>query len=481
MDKKVRELLKYKDENVVQFNLVNTTNQNQFVDLFNTDNLNIVPTTLNYIFPPNTSTGTFGLGTYQRLATNTSNGNLYAVVGSTTVNIFDTNNNNIPLPNLILPTPVSMLVYNSINNTFYFFDGLNGLIYVVDANTNLIITTLPYAGGISDAVFVSSKNSIYADTLLGTMEIDCVLNTITNLPLVAYTSYSYNPIVNQLYGVQSFTNTFDVIDPISNIVVQSISSALASVITTNININTPFVYVANGVTGDVSVYNWNTSYSLVTLLSPSIGVLGRGIYDSVTNNVYFGSNTGNIVAINGNNTFQTSFVALSILPNIALNQNQNSIYLASPFTNNINQVTTIGVTLSNFYISGSSNYNTFVNNLNNEPIFIQMIRLVVQNQEQLYNQIQFTKIDSNGNQLFTPEFPIVRIDTEQEQGNIATIELNDIVFDGRTYINQYQLNPLQTISVEIYYKQLDLNSASNKYPILFKPKVQLIEYIKGNK
>ena len=146
--------------------------------------------------------------------------------------------------------------------------------------------------------------------------------------------------------------------------------------------------------------------------------------------------------------------------------------------NTITQITTVGITLTPYYVSGSANYNAFVNNLNSEPVAIQMIRLFVQNQEQLYNQFQLTKIDSDGNQIFLPDFPINKIDTNQEQGNISEIELKDVVFDGRTYINQYQLNAYESISFEIYYKQLDLTSATPTFPIFFKPKVQLKEYIK---
>jgi hypothetical protein len=147
--------------------------------------------------------------------------------------------------------------------------------------------------------------------------------------------------------------------------------------------------------------------------------------------------------------------------------------------NQIVQVTTLGITSTPYYISGSANYNSFVNSLNGEPIEIQMIRLLVENQVQLYNQLQLTKIDSSGNQIFLPDFPINKIDTMQEQGNISEIELNDIVFDGRTYINQYQLNGNESISFEIYYTQLDRLSATPTYPIFFKPKVQLKEYIKN--
>jgi hypothetical protein len=135
-------------------------------------------------------------------------------------------------------------------------------------------------------------------------------------------------------------------------------------------------------------------------------------------------------------------------------------------------------TATPFFIGGSTNYNTFVNNLNFEPIFVDEIRILTQNQTQLYNQVQFTKIDSNGNQIFFPEFPITKVDSYQQQGNIAGLQLNGLVFDGRTYINQYVINANQIVSFEIYYKQLDRFSATPTYPIFFKDKIQLKEYIR---
>lgn len=136
-------------------------------------------------------------------------------------------------------------------------------------------------------------------------------------------------------------------------------------------------------------------------------------------------------------------------------------------------------TLTNSSVfSGSTDYNFFVKSLNNEPIFVYLFRLFTINQAQLYNQVQIAKIDSNGNQLFFPEFPITKVDSNQQQGNIANIELNGLVLDGRTYINQYAVDFEETVTLEVYYKKLNLNSASNSYPIFFKPKIQLLDYLK---
>ena len=136
-------------------------------------------------------------------------------------------------------------------------------------------------------------------------------------------------------------------------------------------------------------------------------------------------------------------------------------------------------TATPFFIGGSTNYNTFVNSLNYEPIFVDEIRILTQNLTQLNNQVQFTKIDSNGNQVFFPEFPINKIDVDQNN-NIANIILDGMVFDGRTYINQYVINANQIVSFEIYYKQLELFSASYSFPIMFKSKVSLKKYIEDN-
>ena len=162
---------------------------------------------------------------------------------------------------------------------------------------------------------------------------------------------------------------------------------------------------------------------------------------------------------------------------LLFNPYNNQLGVISNGTSIFEVFTTANLYSVPYFITGSSNYNAFVNNLNNEPIFIQMIRLLVQNQNQLTNQLQLTTIDSNGNQIFMPNFPINEVSAYQQQGNIGEITLKDIVFDGRTYINQYQLNPYESLSFEIYYKQLDLTTASVTLPMFFKNKIPLKEYI----
>lgn len=476
MEENIQKILNEKDENVVQFNIANTTPNDISIDLFNLDTLISTPTTLTYSSLPNTLISSFGNAlAYQFGAINTNNGYLYFLDGTTNVDVFDTNNNNAFLFSITLPNFSNTVVYNSNDNTLYFVSSLASIIYVYDGSTNLQIATIPFGGGSNTAIYIPTTNTIYLSDFAGTDVIDCNTNTISFGLIISYDDFVFNPTNGLVYATEGIFNVYDTIDPLINTVIQSIPFPSSS-IGNNPNPLTPFNYITDTI-GDVYIFNWSTGNTLVTSFSPSIGNLGFSVYDPMTNNVYFGSNSGNILIVNGANTFQTSFISLSLLFEPYLSPSTNSIFFGSPFTNSIVQVTTTGIATSNFYISGSTNYNTFVNSLNNEPIFIGEIRILTQNLTQLNNQVQFTKIDSSGNQIFFPEFPINKIDIDQNN-NIAELKLNGLVFDGRTYINKYVINPNQVVSFEIYYKQLDRLSATPTFPIFFKPKVQLKEYIK---
>jgi hypothetical protein len=288
---------------------------------------------------------------------------------------------------------------------------------------------------------VTPSNEIYYfdNTLNLLQKIDCSTNTIVPINLSLPNLFTSNglPYYNgYLYVYSNSTNIIDIVDTNTDTFFNSIT--IPAIYTFN-----PLYSAINPITNQLFItdFNLNRQFAVIdlptnTLVSVNtlsgIGGTYGVIYNSLTNSMYISGSLFSVVT-----------------------------FTASPF-----------------FIGGSTNYNTFVNNLNFEPIFIEEIRILTQNQTQLYNQVQFTKIDSNGNQIFFPEFPITKVDSYQQQGNIAGLQLNGLVFDGRTYINQYVINPNQIVSFEIYYKQLDRFSATPTYPIFFKPKVQLKEYIR---
>jgi YVTN family beta-propeller protein len=486
MEKKIQKLLDNKYENLVQFNVANTTSNPIFVDLFNTSDLSVIPNTSTYIYPPNTIFNSFGtpigLDTFQDLANNPITGDVYASFGSSNVQKYDSNGVLISTLNILGSIAISRINYNSNNNNLYASDNANGDIYVINCNTFTLITTITTSfTGVFISSFDSVNNSIYyTNNTTSILSVNCNTNTSITIgsPYIFNLNFvEYNSINNQLY-IGTSVNSCVIYDISTTTFSPPILSFPTSTRTFNYNYFNNFMYVGSLSTSDVYVIDCNTNTIISTINIGGILPL-LFAFDYNLNNFYISSFTNNVALINCNsNTLVNTITNPSPSIGIVYSNINNSIYFVSQGTNDIQQITTTGITTTSYYISGSANYNAFVNNLNSEPVQIQMIRLLVQNQEQLYNQFQLTKIDSDGNQIFLPDFPINKIDTNQEQGNISEIELKDVIFDGRTYINQYQLNAYESISFEIYYKQLDLTSATLTLPIFFKPKVQLKEYIK---
>jgi hypothetical protein len=263
-----------------------------------------------------------------------------------------------------------------------------------------------------------------------------------------------------------------------NIVLPSIILPLGKIPSIFYNSINNLIYVSDENSNIISVVNTldDTYFTSITL---NIGVLSFFIdLNPITNQIFISDISGigakqySVIDCTTNTLISTNTLSGSgDTYGVIYNPLTDSMYISGSL------FSVVTFTATPFFIGGSTNYNTFVNNLNFEPIFIDEIRILTQNLTQLTNQVQFTKIDSNGNQIFFPEFPINKIDVDQNN-NIAGLQLNGLVFDGRTYINQYVINPNQIVSFEIYYKQLNRFSASPTLPIFFKDKIQLKDYIK---
>jgi len=339
------------------------------------------------------------------------------------------------------------LSFNANNNCMYILDNIALVVNVLDCITNLIVATIPIPNLSLSLSNLTTSNFIYifdeSTSLL--QKIDCSTNTLIlinlSLPNILnnVNSITFNSANQLLYVISGSVNIVDVVDTTTDTFLTSIT--IVSPTTFN-----PFYSAINPVTNQLFLTRINAPFPK-----------SYAIIDCTTNTFV---SVNNLSAVGGQTV------------GVIYNPITNSMYVSG----SVFSVTTF--TATPFFISGSSNYNTFVNNLNFEPIFVDEIRLVTTTQAQLYNQVQFTKIDSNGNQIFFGEFPITKVDSFQGQGNIAGLKLNGLVFDGRTYIYQYVINPNEIVSFEIYYKQLDRFTATITYPIFFKPKIQLKDYIR---
>jgi hypothetical protein len=169
------------------------------------------------------------------------------------------------------------------------------------------------------------------------------------------------------------------------------------------------------------------------------------------------------------------FVALSSIATSVYSATQNSVYFVTTSLNTITQLTTIGVTTTSYYVSGSSNYNLFLQSLGYEPIKVDYVR-VIANQTQLANNVAIYKIDSSGKSNQVPNFPILGVNAWQDQGNISLIKFKDLILDGRTYISQYVINANQSVTLQLFYSQFDLNSFKNILDAIMPIKVPLKEF-----
>lgn len=489
MEKRVKKILKNKYENVVQFNIVNTTpNPTSFNLLDTSESLSSIPSSPTYVTPPNTIYNSFGVSpsNFLTVQINTITGDIIACDGSDLIFFFDKNFSLITVISTLIGASINVITYNTNNNNLYAVDTISGRYFVINCSSfSLIYSSLPMGNvNQNNASFNSNANVIYyASGINGFYIFNCNTNiesvfTSVSLSLGIF-SVEYNSVNNTLYLSESSTNKIF----IYNVATNSLSS-------TTIICPTPkkflgynqlnnFMYVG-AITDNVYIINCNSNTIIGTInLNGSIPFLFA--LDTLGNNFYITSfiPTLNISKINCTlNSLTDSITTLVPSIGIAFNVLINSV-IFSDYGLSLRAITTTGITLQPFYITGSSNYNAFVNNLNNEPIEIQLLKIFTQNEAQLTNQFQLTTIDSNGNQIFFPYFPINKIDKMQSQ-NIADLNFNNIIFDGRTFLNNYVLNGNETISIEIYYKQLDIFSATTSYPIFFKPKTQLKEYIKSN-
>ena len=487
MESKIAKLLENKYENVVQFNVTNTTSSPIYIDLFNTSQgLSNIPSTPTYIYPPNSVVTTYGSGVYN-FSIVSNIGFLYAIkISSNELDIYDLNNTLVTT--LTIGINLDSLVYNYNDNTLYITDSGANLIYIVDCNTNTVLTSISTPFGFGWGVYNGLNNSIYYSAgSSGLHIVNCDTNTVSvsfALPPTFSTifyialdddnNYLYmtdNGVVNAIGVFDCTSNTY-----LSNITIPSILAG--GFLTLNQQTNTLYISQSDIGIIDCTTNTFISSISLTASILPSFACV-----DTLNNQIYFACQDGSTLLLNGttNSIVLNDSIATAPLIYCVFNPITNSVIYNYLSASTLLQFTTIGITTSSYYISGSSNYNFFLNNLNAEPIIVQMIRIFVGNQEQLYNQFQLTKIDSDGNQIFLPDFPINQVSSFQQQGNISELKLEDVVFDGRTYINQYKLNANETISMEIiYYIQIDRFSATPDYPLLFKPKIQLKEYLKLN-
>ncbi len=112
---------------------------------------------------------------------------------------------------------------------------------------------------------------------------------------------------------------------------------------------------------------------------------------------------------------------------------------------------------SSFYITSPYNYNSLLVDVQNNPMMIRRIEMIVQNQNQFNQAFNIMKRDANGNQIILPRLPNIELSVNQIQPNIASLDFSDreLILDDNTMFSQYTFEPNSYIRMLLFYKQLN--------------------------
>ena len=468
-----RKLKEFGDEYfLTEFDIVNPTSAPVTYDLFNSNTLNLIPTTQSLPTVPSTLNTLYNLSSSVGLAINTTNNTLYASVDTNLVRVFDLNTNTL-ITTLTFPVDANGLVYNSIDNTVYVIANTGG-ISVIDCNTNTITVNITLAFGVNINVnaiaFNPADNAIHIVTIdLFTnyyiSKIDCVTNTLVGDALISdepdYITYCptnnsiYAPAAaNSVFVVDCSTNTLTTTISVSTNPVQSAYNTLSNKM--YVTCKSGFLDIIDCATNTVvdSVdMSFTTARTLIT-------------YNSLLNIMTVTTfNNNQIINVDcATNTVSPNPSSPYILPSlIVYNASNNSNVLYGFDGNDVLIVQTS--TQASSYILGSYNYNQFLQDIKNNPCLVRIAMLYSENPNNL-NQVFFDTVrDANGEITYRPQTPSLQVSANQFQASVAKVQYGKkgFVLNQESSWSNFVVQPLSSVRVILLQKQFNLISMlSNK-------------------
>jgi len=482
--------------NLVQFTLNNSSASPISVDFGNNFPLQNIPTSPN-LLPANSSVNSFNSGGQNfNSAINPNNYTIYVANSTNDVVVFDISGINPTIFINIGEAQVN-IIYVPLNNCMYVAGGSSSNTYVIDCSTNTIIATI-LGADINFAMFLNPNNNILYGTG-GSNNNVFTINVITNTLDSVITGFNVptgitiNLTSNLAYVVNTANDIISIINCNTNTVLGNIISLTPASQPQNIiyNTNNNLLYVSNGSTSSVSVCNPTTNTLLfdVTLTPATQPLIPFGLALNTTTNELFITSQGtdeqySIFDCNTNSFVQTILIQSGIdsLNGIIFNTESQILYISGQFSNTVYGYNSVNTPQNQYFVTGSVDYNFFIQNLAYEPIKVEYIRMStindssIKSQLPFYNTMEMVQISATGQSKTYANLPISRIDVMESQ-NIVLLPFKLLIMDGRTYLSNYVLNPYSQVTFDIYFSQLNRGTIEF-YPHLFEPKKQLKDYIK---
>jgi len=480
--------------NLVQFTLNNSSASPISVDFGDNFTLVNTPTSANFL-PANNNVSTFFSGGKNiNSALNTNNYTLYIATNTNNVVVYSIATNST-ITTINIGEPQAGILYVPLTNTIYVSSSISSNTFVIDCSSNTLIATIVGADIGFGMAFNPNNNFLYGVGALSVFVINVVTNTIEANILGFNTAFgiSINTDNNLAYVTNSGSDNIFIINCSNNLLLPTIialnpASAPASIV---YNQNNNLIYVANFGTSSVSVCNPNTNTLLfdVALIPNTQPLLPYDlVLNNLTNELFITSN-GNeeqysIFDCNSNTFLETILIGSStnILNGIIINPDSAILYIAGSDSNNLYGYNSVNTPQNPYFVTGSVDYNFFIQNLAYEPIKVEYIRMStinssIQAQKPFYNTMEMVQISATGLSKTYANLPISRLDVWESQ-NIVLLPFKNLIMDGRTYLSNYVINPYSQVTFDIYFSQLNRGTIEF-YPHLFEPKKQLKDYIKA--
>jgi hypothetical protein len=468
---------------LMAFTLVNPTNTDISIDLFdpqvaNTVNIPTSPSP-SLIAPPSI---------YSYSTTISFNNN--------TCVVYDTNNSKLWSANYLIPIA---LIYNEITNSLtattmvsqnfpssvsfsatsnkVIYGGLNNILTILDATTEVIITNLALVGfsSVNSIVWNSIKNTWYvARSAKQVDEIDCVTNTlVATILLSGFASpqkIAFDVLTNKIYvtdgssplGVD--TNEIFEIDCVTNTVLSVISTAGFVSRPTGIAIKyvsgVPTLIVGSSgvVSLNIAKYNLNTStFTTISSIYYATTIFSHTPSDVIYAFSWLGGFNGQILLIDVNTNSiinNISFLQGTKDASFAYNPSSNTIYVSSfqpIFGMNI---------LSpppSLYISGDSDINQIVRDGFYSPYWIRRLYFYSSNTENFNQNFFLLTKDANGNLCEVPQVPSLSVATAQFQAGIGMVDYpnKEFILGINQWLKELKVVANSELSLILVYQQLE--------------------------
>jgi YVTN family beta-propeller protein len=458
----------------LQFDIVNTTSVSQSLNLFELGSLTTIPTTLTFSNNPLTQFAILVVTAPTDAIHNPTNGD-YFIASNTTGNVlaYDLNDNLIATIVTGGSGGSTSISYCSVNNSIYVTNQGANTIFVINCSTYTLTTTIAgFIASPTSIVYNSIKNTMYVG-LSGSSnisEIDCTTNTIlgTYATPTLVNKITFCPVDNSLYMTQGTGTNFYEFNCVTNTTISttSVPSGLTNDIIYVSSDDT--IYIASNTSHSVYIYDRNTLILQNTINTGGGTTPFSLTYDSNSNYVFVGYiGTFNVSVINASTqTIINDIVSSANNLTLSYDSFTDTFISTSASLNRVLRYTVSGIASTPIYISGSVDYNFFIQNLEYSPIKICGLKFISNNQSQLSNVVTIKKIDADGNEKQNPEFPIIDVSAYQKQGSRANIPVEGLILDGRTIFSSYVINAKETVVLEICYEQLN-RFCFGQHPELF--------------